>query len=133
MRKGRIPHALAILLLASACAGTSRTGEAGLFRIELQRVEREDRRASVRVVVRNESSVALELLDFVVRPAEDEAAAFESLSTTGPFLLAPGQEAVSSFALAHGGSLPDRMSVEVTYRRGEGPMERKSYWAELAR
>jgi hypothetical protein len=122
---------VALLLFASACASTSRTGEAGLFRIELQRIEREDNRASVRVVVRNDASVPVELLDYVVRPTEDGAVALEALSTTGPFLLAPGQEAVSSFALAPGGLLPGRVQVELTYRRGDGPMERKSYWAEI--
>jgi hypothetical protein len=131
MRTPTVLTLLAFLLLVSACASTSRTGEAGLFRIELQRVERQDQRASVRVIVRNDSSATVELLDFVVRPDEDGAFAFESLSTTGPFLLAPGQNAVSSFALTPGGLLPERVHVELTYRRGDGPMERKSYWAEI--
>lgn len=131
MRTRNLGAVLAVLLIASACASASRTGEEGLFRIDVQRVQREDHRASVRVIVRNDSSSPLELLDYVVRPTEDGAYAFESLSTTGPFLLDPGQEAVSSFALTPGGTLPDRLSVELTFRRGAGPMERKSYWAEL--
>lgn len=131
MRIEHLGRALIVLLLVSACASSSRTGEEGLFRIDVQRVEREDQRASVRVVVRNDSASPLELLDYVVRPDGEEGFAFESLSTTGPFLLDPGQEAVSSFALAPGGAVPDRLSVELTFRRGAGPMERKSYWAEL--
>ncbi|MCA1734290.1 MAG: hypothetical protein LC732_11895 [Acidobacteria bacterium] len=131
MRKENLGTLALVLLIASACASSSRTGEESLFRIDVERVQREDQRASVRVVVRNDSSSPVELLDFAVRPAVEGAFAFESLSTTGPFLLDPGQEAVSSFALAPGGTLPDRLNVEVTFRRGAGPMERKSYWAEL--
>ena len=133
MRKEHLGTIALVLLIASACASSSGTGEEGLFRIDVQRVVREDQRASVRVVVRNESPFPVELLDYAVRPVEDGAFAFESLSTTGPFLLGPGQEAVSSFALAPGGALPERLSVELTFRREAGPMERKSYWAELRR
>ncbi len=121
----------AVLVIAAACASTSRTGQSGLFRIELQRLNRSDGRAGVQVVVRNDSPDPAEVLDFGVRPEAEGAAPFESLSSTGPFQLAPGQEATSSFALPAGAALPSRVSVDVTWRRGGGPMERRSFWADL--
>lgn len=128
MRKNAIFGLFA--LLVAACASTSRTGQSGLFRIEVDRLARDDGRPALRVIVRNDSPDPLEVMDFSVRPAEGESA-FEALSTTGPFRLAPGQEATSSFALPAGSALPGRVSVDVTWRRGDGAMERRSFWADL--
>ena len=128
MRKNALLGLLALVL--AACASTSRTGQAGLFRIDVQRLARDDGRAGVRVVVRNDSPDPLEVLDFSVRPAEGESG-FEALSTSGPFQLGPGQDATSSFVLPAGTALPSRVMVDVTWRRGDGPMERRSFWAEL--
>lgn len=130
MRKNACIGLLALLVAGACASGTSRTGEPGLFRIDVERVARDDGRASLRVTVRNDSDDSLEVLDYTVRPIEGESA-FEALDTRGPLLLGPGEEAKSSFALGVGEMLPTRVAVDVTWRRGEGPMERRSFWADL--
>ncbi len=128
MRKNAIVALLA--LLAAACASTSTTGQSGLFRIEVDRLARDDGRAALRVVVENDATESLEVLDFGVRPESGEST-FEAVSTTGPFQLAPGQAATSSFVLPAGAALPARVSVDVTWRRADGTMERRSFRADL--